>query len=231
MIARWRADPVLRKRVGVVTVAIAATVWLPASQCLLLNAMNPWWTQTMVGASWDHWRETGTIAAPVYHPVPIRTLPAHVGRAAVISEDQRFYAHHGFDTEAIAEAWEAYRAHEPGQPLRGGSTISQQVARNVFLWQGRTWVRKGIEAWYTVWLELLVPKDRILELYLNVAEMGPQTFGVEAAARRWYGKPAAELSAAEAAAIISLLPLPTRRTPASPVVQRHARWILAQSVK
>lgn len=193
-------------------------MWLPVGESLWLNAMDPWWTSTMV--------ETCGAQLPAYRPIPIEQMPRHAVRAALTSEDQKFFTHDGFDWDAIEKAWDAY-GKKTGHSLRGGSTISQQVARNVFLWQGRNWVRKGLEAWFTVWLELLVPKDRILEVYLNVAEMGPCTFGLEAAAQHWYGRPASGLEPLESASIIAMLPAPDRRTPTSPVVVKHAQWIVA----
>jgi monofunctional biosynthetic peptidoglycan transglycosylase len=142
--------------------------------------------------------------------------------AVVAAEDQRFPLHHGFDFAEIGEALE-----ERGNGrLRGASTISQQVAKNLFLWQGRSFVRKGLEAWLTLWIELLWPKRRILEVYLNLAELGPGVFGVEAASRRTFGKPAARLEAEEAALLAAVLPNPVRYradAPSSYVRHRAAR--------
>src|SRR5262249_39964849 len=103
--------------------------------------------------------------------------------AVVAAEDQRFAQHAGFDFDAIGDALEQQR---DGRPTRGASTISQQVAKNLFLWPGRSWVRKGLEAWFTVWIEALWPKARILEVYVNVAQLGRCTFGVGAASRRFF---------------------------------------------
>jgi monofunctional biosynthetic peptidoglycan transglycosylase len=200
-----------------------AACWHPATQCVWLRVLTPRITSTMVGSACDSWRETGRIGWVDHRGADLDALPAQVPEAFVASEDQRFYAHHGFDWDAIQAA---YAANQGGGSLRGGSTISQQVARNVFLWQGRSWLRKGLEAWYTLWLELIVPKHRILELYLDVAEMGPQTFGIEAAAHRWYSVPAAKLSARQAATIAAILPAPTTWTPRTPRVRKHVEWIL-----
>ena len=126
--------------------------------------------------------------------------------AVVAAEDQKFPLHHGFDFEEIGEA---LGEREDGR-VRGASTISQQVAKNLFLWQGRSFVRKGLEAWLTLWIELLWPKRRILEVYLNLAELGPGVFGVEAASRQVFGKPALRLEADEAALLAAVLPNPTR---------------------
>jgi monofunctional biosynthetic peptidoglycan transglycosylase len=127
--------------------------------------------------------------------------------AVVAAEDQKFPRHHGFDLDAIGDALEEGR---DGGRVRGASTISQQVAKNLFLWQGRSFVRKGLEAWMTLWIELLWPKHRVLEVYLNLAELGPGVFGVEAASRRAFGKPAARLDAGEAALLAAVLPNPVR---------------------
>ena len=121
----------------------------------------------------------------------------------------------------------ALKHNAEGGRLRGGSTLSQQVAKNVFLWQGRSWARKGLEAWYTVLLEGLVPKRRILELYLNVAETGPMVFGVEAGANHHYGKSAAGLSADQAGRLAGILPDPRRRSVEGSAARERAAWIRA----
>jgi len=146
--------------------------------------------------------------------------------AAVAAEDQRFPFHRGFDLRAIQSAL----TEEPGRS-RGASTISQQVAKNLWLWPGRSWLRKGLEAWLTAWMELLWPKRRILEVYLNVAEFGPGIFGVEAAARRYFGKPALALTEQEASLLAAILPAPRRMSPTQPsdYVHRRAKWIREQA--
>lgn len=148
------------------------------------------------------------------------TLPI----ALVAAEDQKFPYHHGFDLEAIDQAW---RERGDGAPRRGASTISQQVAKNLFLWSGRSWVRKGLEAWFTALIELTWPKRRILEVYANIAEFGDGVYGAEAAARHYYGKPAAQLSAREAALLAAVLPNPKRLRVDQPsrYVGMRASWI------
>ncbi|MGF1565932.1 MAG: monofunctional biosynthetic peptidoglycan transglycosylase [Flavobacteriales bacterium] len=133
--------------------------------------------------------------------------------AVIASEDQRFLKHWGFDTNAIAAAMEK---NKEGKKVVGASTISQQTAKNVFLWPSRTWVRKGLEAWFTLLIETLWPKERIMEVYLNVIEMGPQCFGAEAAAKKYFRKPAAKLSRSEAALIAAALPQPRKSNPGKP---------------
>jgi monofunctional glycosyltransferase len=146
--------------------------------------------------------------------------------AAIAAEDARFCSHRGFDLEAIEQA---LKANEQGRRMRGGSTISQQTAKNVFLWPGRDWVRKGLEAGYTVLIETVWGKRRIMEVYLNVAEMGPGVYGAEAAAQHWFGKSAADLSGREAARLAAILPSPRRYNAASPgpYVRRRASRIQA----
>lgn len=146
----------------------------------------------------------------------------------VAAEDQRFPVHNGFDLQAIEKA----RDHNAkGGRLRGASTISQQVAKNLFLWQGRSWVRKGLEVWYTLLIEALWPKSRILEMYANIAEFGDGIYGAQAAARQYWGKDAARLSPAESARLAAVLPAPRRYNAAKPgpFVQRRAAWIQRQA--
>ena len=145
--------------------------------------------------------------------------------AVVAAEDQKFPVHSGFDTESIRSAME-----EEGSKGRGASTISQQVVKNLFLWSGRSWTRKGLEAYLTVFVEVLWPKQRILEIYLNIAEFGTGIFGAEAAAEGFFNKPASQLSAREAALMAAVLPSPKRMSPGrpSPYVEERADWILRQ---
>ena len=150
--------------------------------------------------------------------------------AAIAGEDGKFCSHDGFDRDAIEIAM---RKNASGKRLRGGSTISQQTAKNVFLWQGTGWsryLRKGLEAWFTVLIEQLWPKRRIMEVYLNVAETGIGTYGAESGARRYYNRSAATLSPVEAARIAAALPAPRTRavTRASGFTRRHGNTIAAR---
>ena len=160
-----------------------------------------------------------------HHWVEWSAISPYLPIAVVAAEDQKFPEHRGFDTESIRSALE-----EEGAKGRGASTISQQVVKNLFLWPGRSWVRKGLEACLTVFLETLWPKQRILEVYLNIAELGPGIFGAEAAARGFFGKPASDLTAREAALLAAVLPSPKRMSPASPspYVEERVDWILRQ---
>lgn len=153
----------------------------------------------------------------------------HAPLAVIAAEDQGFARHRGFDAAAIREAADYNRKHV-GKRMRGGSTLSQQTAKNIFLWQGRTWARKGLEAWFTVLIEVLWGKRRILEMYMNCAEMGRGVFGIEAAAQYYFGKPAAALSRDEAALIAAALPGPRVYSVAKPGpwLRRRQAWVLGQ---
>jgi len=148
--------------------------------------------------------------------------------AVMASEDQLFPDHNGFDLKSIQKAF-THNAKKPNR-IRGGSTISQQVAKNVFLWQGRSWIRKGLEAYFTFAIELVWGKKRILEVYLNVAEMGKGVFGIEAAARQYFHKSAKSLTKAEAAMIAASLPNPKKYTvkPISRYISRRYPWVMQQ---
>ena len=162
-----------------------------------------------------------------YRWVPWDRVSPHAGLAVVAAEDQNFAVHHGFDLESLQKALDD---HERGRRLRGASTISQQVAKNVFLWSGRSYIRKGLEAYFTVLIEFTWPKRRILEVYLNIVELGDGVFGVEAASQRFFHKPAARLLPEEAALLAAVLPNPLRfraNRPSAYVEERRA-WILNQ---
>lgn len=145
--------------------------------------------------------------------VPLGEIDPDMPRAVIAGEDSKFCTHHGFDREAILDAM---RRNANGGRIRGGSTISQQTAKNAFLWQGGGFFRKGLEAWFTVLIETLWPKKRIMEVYLNVAETGIGTYGVEAGAIRYFNHGADRLSRTEAARIAAVLPLPKKRAAISP---------------
>jgi len=153
-----------------------------------------------------HIAATWTAKGTIYKDwTPIENMSPVLVRAIIGAEDANFCAHHGFDWQAIAEAM---RRNDPGRSVRGASTISQQTAKNVFLTPHRNWLRKGLEAYLTVMIEALWPKRRILEVYLNVAQFGPNIFGAEAAAEYYFRKPAAWLDEFEAARLAAVLPNP-----------------------
>ncbi|WP_280550226.1 MULTISPECIES: monofunctional biosynthetic peptidoglycan transglycosylase [unclassified Halomonas] len=158
---------------------------------------------------------------------PWQRLSDHAKLAVIAAEDQRFPLHHGFDLGEMRRAWEASRN---GGRLRGASTISQQTAKNLFLWTGRSWVRKGLEAWFTLLIEALWPKQRILEVYLNIVEWDSGVFGLEAASRHYFGVSAGQLSEAQASRLAAILPDPRGRDAArpGPLVERRSAWIRQQ---
>jgi monofunctional biosynthetic peptidoglycan transglycosylase len=207
----------------VVLLVVAATV-LPV---LALRWVHPlttsFMTQRRIAAWWNGERDFHLR----YRWVGWDAISPHAGIAVVAAEDQKFPTHAGFDLEAIEDA---LRQREEGGRQRGASTISQQVAKNLFLWPHRTWVRKGLEAYFTVLLERLWSKRRILEVYLNVAEFGPGVYGIGAASQAFFSKPAARLTAEECALLAAVLPAPQRLHAGRPSVYVLERcgWILRQ---
>lgn len=193
---------------------VLALRWLdpPGSAFMLARRLEAW--RAGDEAFRLHWRWVD--AAAISPELPI---------ALVAAEDQKFPHHDGFDVEAIREALE-----EEGGAGRGASTISQQVAKNLFLWRDRSWLRKAVEAWYTLLIEAAWPKARILEVYANIAEFGDGVYGAEAAAQAFFGKSAARLTAQESALLAAVLPNPrVLRAPSpSPYVRRRQAWIARQ---
>jgi monofunctional biosynthetic peptidoglycan transglycosylase len=204
----------LVKRV-VITLFVAHLVYV-----LLLIFMPVFTTPTIIG----QWVGGKTIYKQW---VSSDKISESAKRAVIASEDQEFGEHFGFDVEEIEKAMKYNETHKR---KKGASTISQQVAKNVFLWQGRTWFRKGIEVYCTLVIELFWSKDRILEVYLNVAEMGDGVFGIEAAAKTFFGKSASKLTNEEAALIAACLPNPIKFKVNAPsdYVRKRQRWILWQ---
>ncbi|MBV1924381.1 MAG: monofunctional biosynthetic peptidoglycan transglycosylase [Flavobacteriaceae bacterium] len=157
----------------------------------------------------------------------IDEISSGIQLAVICSEDQNFIKHNGFDVTAIKKA---YKENLEGKKLKGASTISQQTAKNVFLWPQRSWLRKGFESWFTLLIETIWSKERILEVYLNSIEMGEGVFGVEAASKHWFNVSAKNLSRNQSAAIAAILPNPTqfKASPASNYISKRKRWILLQ---
>ena len=160
--------------------------------------------------------------------VDFKQISPHARLAVMAAEDQLFPDHNGFDIKSIKKAMDTNK--KKSSRLRGASTISQQVAKNVFLWQGRSWLRKGMEVYFTFMIEMIWGKKRILEVYLNVAEMGKGIFGIEAAAQKYYRKPAKKLSRTESARIAACLPNPKKYKvePASNYILKRTPWVLRQ---
>jgi len=155
----------------------------------------------------------------------IDELSSNLKKAAIGGEDANFLTHYGFDVQAIEKA---YQKNQAGRRIRGGSTISQQVGKNVFLWPGRSWVRKGFEAYFTVLIEFLWGKKRIMEVYLNVIETGDGVYGAEAASQKYFGKSSERLTRRQAALLISVLPNPLRWSPAKPTSYINRKQYLIQ---
>lgn len=165
-----------------------------------------------------------------YQWQPTARIANDMKKAVIASEDQRFIEHNGFDWQAIQKAYTYNEKQQKNRQtkMRGASTISQQTAKNLFLWSGRSWLRKGLEAYFTVLIECLWPKERILEMYLNIVEFGDGVYGADAAAQHFFGKPAARLTASEAALLAAVLPNPRVYQVEKPSVYIRGRqaWIL-----
>jgi len=189
--------------------------WAPVPLTPLMVIRNFEHTQKDKPKGWKHdW-------------VSIDKISKNIQLAVICSEDQNFLNHHGFDVDAIKKAMEN---NQKSQKMKGASTISQQTAKNVFLWPQRSWLRKGLEAYFTFLIELTWSKERIMEVYLNSIEMGRGIYGVEAASQYWFKKSASKLSQQEAAAIAAILPNPKvyRANPASTYIQSRKQWIIRQ---
>jgi len=200
---------------------------LTVLQVVALRFVDPPFSAFMAAkqlSSWTHGRFDTRIA---YDWRDLDRMAPSLPLALVAAEDQNFPVHNGFDFKAIEKA---RASNARGRKVRGASTISQQVAKNLFLWSGRSWLRKGIEAWYTVLIEASWPKHRILEMYANIAEFGDGVYGAQAAARTYFGKDASRLTWAESARLAAVLPSPTRYDAArpGPYVQRRTRGIQRQ---
>lgn len=159
--------------------------------------------------------------------VPLEEISAALPLAVITSEDQKFEMHFGFDLDAIEKA-QKYNEKHKGKRVKGASTITQQTAKNVFLWPARNWIRKGFEVYFTFLIELFWSKERIMEVYLNVIEMGPGIYGAEAASKHYFNKPAKKLSRSESAAIAAILPNPLKWSASKPTlyINKKKAWIL-----
>jgi monofunctional glycosyltransferase len=206
---------------------VVALLVLTALTVALLRFVHPYTSAFMLRERLEAQRTHDTHNQTRYEWVDYRRISPHVALAVIAAEDQQFPFHHGFDVKSIKEA---EKTNEEGGRLRGASTISQQLAKNLFLWPGKSYLRKGLEAWFTVLLETLWPKERILETYLNVVQFGPGVYGVEAASRLYFHTSAANLTPADAALLAAVLPNPDRLhvdRPSRYVLERR-EWILGQ---
>ena len=208
-------------------VVLLAWLLLTATPVLLLRWLRPLTSAIMLEAAAQAWAAQDHGYRTDFEWVSLEQISPHAAIAVIASEDQLFPFHAGFDFDSIREA---VRESERGRRLRGASTISQQVAKNLFLWSRHSLVRKGLEAYFTVLIEALWPKERILEMYLNVAQFGNGVYGVQAAAERFWHKPARRLTSADAALLAAVLPNPLRLhadRPSRYVLSRRD-WILDQ---
>src|SRR3954454_20337071 len=197
-----------------VLLVVGALLLIPPIEVALVGFINPPRTRPMVFHQVGTWFSRGPQAPLRYQWVGLPQIPEMFLKHLWVSEDQRFFQHHGFDWKELHAA--RAQAERKGTPVRGVSTITMQCARSIFLWQGRSWIRKGAEAYYTFWMEALLSKRRILELYANVIEMGPGIYGVEAASRAYFGVSARGLTREQSAMLAAVLPNPKSWDPAHP---------------
>ena len=208
---------------------IAALVWIAVSWLcvLLLRFVPPVTSAFMLERRLEALRHGERDFSIKYHWIPWGKVSSDLPIALVAGEDQKFPGHHGFDVQAIQDALDEA---DEGERLRGASTISQQTAKNLFLWGGHSFVRKGLEAYFTVLLEITWPKRRILEVYLNIAEFGDGVYGADAAAREFFHKAPAQLNSHDAALLTAVLPNPKKLHAERPsgYVLHHAEWVERQ---
>ena len=204
-------------------IAVAVLAVAPIVLTLPLNFVQPPTTAMILRRAAQRLVAGKRPAYPRRDVIPRKEIPAHLRRAVLAAEDDRFYMHYGFDFEEIGKAIE--RSQRGGR-LRGASTITQQVAKNLFLWEGRSFIRKGAEAYITLVLEACLPKDRILDIYLNLAEWGDGVFGAEIAARTHFRKAARNLTREESARLAAILPAPRRWPVYGSVATRRAAIIM-----
>ncbi len=209
------------RRLALYTIVVAVVApWLVI---LPLAIMQPPTTSVMLARTVQRLFQGRRPIYPRREVVPHNMISSNLHRAVLAAEDDRFFLHYGLDFIEIENALERRRR---GRRLRGASTITQQTAKNLFLWEGRSFVRKGLEAYLALIMEVCLTKERILDLYLNLAEWGDGVFGAEMAARTYYRKPAARLTREEAARLAAILPSPRRRSPHGAVARRRAEAIL-----
>lgn len=217
----------MRRLLWILLSLIVLAMAAPALAVLAMRWVNPPVTAYMLQQHWHIEAEQDHVGPSIYYRwVDLEQIAPVMALAAVAAEDQTFPTHNGFVWKAIGEVL----SESNGKPSRGASSITQQTAKNLFLWPAQSYVRKGIEAYITVCMELLWSKHRILEVYLNVAQFDDQVFGVGAAAPRLFGTTAGQLTEAQAALLAANLPSPRRysaSTP-SPYIQRRQAWILGQ---
>jgi len=210
---------------GLLTITVGFVTW-SVVVTILLRFLAPPASALMIERRIDSWR-SGQKHSSQYKWVDLDRIAMPIASAVIASEDQNFLHHHGFDWGAIQRAIDH---DENSKRLRGASTLTQQTAKNLFLWPGRTWVRKALEAYFTVLLEACWDKRRILETYLNIVEFGDGVYGVEAASQRYFHKAADRLTPEDAATLAAVLPNPHRLRANAPsaYVRERQHWILQQ---
>jgi monofunctional biosynthetic peptidoglycan transglycosylase len=221
-------SPLLKKITGILTKVFLWFLMVTVLWVLFYRFVNPPITLLMIQRNIE--RSSDDKPGKMEKKwVDFDEMSDNMKRAAVSAEDQLFLKHIGFDVKAIEKA---FATNKKGKKIKGGSTISQQTAKNVFLWPGRSWIRKGFEAYFTLLIEIFWSKERILEVYLNVIEMGDGIYGAEAASQAYYGKSCAKLSRAQAALIASCFPNPRRWSPknATPYI-RHRQYLIMKNMK
>lgn len=214
------------KRTCVVAVLLAMPFYLPVAQVCYVRFFNP---ASTLPRFLDRFRDAPSGQRIERQPMiwlDMNRMPHLFLTGVIFAEDAVFYEHHGLDWTQIRASWKA--AKEAGTPPRGASTITQQCARSLFLWQGRSWLRKGMEVYYTAWMELLLPKRRILELYVNVIEFGNGIYGLEAAAHYYYKCPAADLTVKQISELLAVMPAPRRWNPHQlpEAAIKRQKWLL-----
>ena len=212
----------LRKTISIAKKVLIGLMLFSVFLILLMRWVNPWGSMLMVErkiANWNInqqriWKDWDQISD-------------NIKIAVIAAEDQQFANHCGFDFKAINRA---LNYNKNNRKIRGASTITQQVAKNIFLWSSRNWIRKGVESWFTVWIELIWSKQRTLEIYLNSVEWGEGIFGIEAASRHYFGVSAKQLTKEQASLLAAILPNPRKWSPVKPniLTQKKAKWILGQ---
>ncbi len=197
-----------------ILILVVVLLLIPPIEVALVRFIDPPRTRPMLIHQASALFSRGRAAPLRYRWIDLPRIPEMFLKHLWISEDQRFFQHDGFDWKEIDAAME--KADRTGKPVRGASTITIQCARSIFLWQGRSWIRKGLEAYYTFWMEALLPKRRILELYANVIEMGHGIYGVEAASLHFFGVNARGLTREQSAMLAAVLPNPRGWNPTRP---------------
>ncbi len=212
----------LRKTLSITVKILIGLMLLSVFLVLIMRWINPFGTMLMVERKITHWNTTQQRTWKDWDQIS-----DNIKIAVIAAEDQKFADHWGFDFKAINRA---LIHNQKNKKIRGASTITQQVAKNIFLWPSRSWIRKGIESWFTVWIELIWSKQRTLEIYLNSVEWGEGIFGIEAASRRYFNVSANQLTPYQASLLAATLPNPRKWSPINPDdrIQKRAEWIRGQ---